>query len=104
MSQLNNNDYKQILEYYNEPIPHSARLIKLNAEHLLASKLCRCIKKVDKTNEARAIGICTKTILKSKGITRGKFKCKGKSTIKLKKNKKTITIKNKKNITIKNKN
>ena len=96
MSQLNNNDYKQILEYYNEPIPHSARLTKLNAENILASKLCRCIKKVDKTNEARAIGICTKTILNSKGITRGKFKCKGKSTIKLKKYKKTNTIKNRK--------
>lgn len=98
MSQLNNNDYKQILEYYNEPIPHSTRLIKLNAEHILASKLCRCIKKVDKKNEARAIGICTKAILNSKGISRGKFKCKGKSTIKLKKgkNKKTNTIKNRK--------
>jgi hypothetical protein len=96
MSQLNNNDYKQILEYYNEPIPRSVRLTKLNAEHILANKLCRCIKKVDKTNEARSIGICTKTIFNSKGFTRGKFKCKGKSTIKLKKGKKTNTIKNKK--------
>jgi hypothetical protein len=96
MSQLNNNDYKQILEYYNEPIPHSARLTKLNAEHILSSKLCRCIKKVDIKNEARSIGICTKTIINSKGLIRGKFKCKGKSTIKLKKNKKTTTIKNRK--------
>ena len=96
MSQLNNKDYKQILEYYNEPIPKSARLTKLNAELILANKLCRCIKKVDRQNEARSIGICTKTILNSKGITRGKFKCKGKYTIKLKKNKKTITIKNRK--------
>ena len=98
MSQLNNNDYKQILEYYNEPIPNSTRLIKLNAEHILANKLCRCIKKVDKTNEARSIGICSKTIFNSKGFTRGKFRCKGKATIKLKKgkNKKTNTIKKRK--------
>ena len=95
MSQLNNNDYKQILEYYNEPIPNSKRLIRTNAENILSSKLCRCIKKVNKNNEARAIGICTKTIFNSKGLMRGKFKCKGKSTIKLKKSKKNITIKNK---------
>jgi hypothetical protein len=94
MSQLNNSDYKQILEYYNEPIPKSKNLIKSHAEHILSNKLCRCIKKVDKKNEQRAIGICTKTILNSKGLTRGKFKCKGKSTIKLKKTKKNLTYKN----------
>jgi len=94
MSQLNNNDYKQILEYYNEPIPKSKSLIKIQAEHILHNKLCRCIKKVDKKNEARAIGICTKTILNSKGLIRGKFKCKGNSTIKLKKSTKNLTYKN----------
>jgi hypothetical protein len=93
MSQLNNKDYKQILDYYNEPIPKSKNLIKSQAEYILSNKLCRCIKKVDKTNEARAIGICTKTILNSKGITRGKFKCKGKTAIKLKKTKKNLTLK-----------
>jgi hypothetical protein len=96
MSNLNNNDYQQILEYYNETIPKSKKLTKIAAEKLLSSKLCRCIKKVDIKNEARSIGICTKTILNNKGLIRGKFKCKGKSTIKLKKNKKTITLKNKK--------
>jgi hypothetical protein len=96
MSKLNNNDYKQILEYYNKPIPTSMYLIKLKAEHILASKLCRCIKKLDTTNQAKAIGICTKTVINNKGLIRGKFKCKGKSTIKLKKNKNNITIKNRK--------
>ena len=62
MSELTNNDYKNILEYYKKPIPISKRLIKMNAEKVIASKLCRCIKKVDKEHEARAIGICTKTI------------------------------------------
>lgn len=93
MSQLNNNDYKHILEYYNQPIPNSNILIKKQAERILSNKLCRCIKKLDKKNEARSIGICTKTILNSKGFVRGKFKCKGNSTIKLKKSKKNLTYK-----------
>ena len=85
MSELNNADYKKILEYYEKPIPKSKRLLKMNAEKIMSEKLCRCIKKVDKENEARAIGICTKTIFNRKGYTRGKFKCKGKATIKFKK-------------------
>lgn len=64
----------------------------MHAENLLASKLCRCIKKVDKRFESRSIGICTKTVINSKGYTRGKFTCKQKPTIKLLKNK---TMKNK---------
>lgn len=91
MSELTKNDYKKILEYYSEPMPKSNTIIKYKAEKLLASKLCRCIKKVDKTNEGRAIGICTKTIFNRKGYTRGKFKCKGNQTIKFKK-----TLKNRK--------
>ena len=39
-------------------------------------KLCRCIKKIASTNESRSIGICTKSIFKNKGYTRGKFTCK----------------------------
>jgi hypothetical protein len=95
MTELNNNDYKQILEYYNKEIPKSKRLLKQSAENILANKLCRCIKKVDKKNEGRAIGICTKTILNRRGYTRGKFKCKGKATIKLIKSKKNITKRHK---------
>jgi len=95
MSELTNNDYIKILEFYNKAIPKSKRLLKMQAEKLLVSKLCRCIKKVDKENEARAIGICTKTIINNKGFTRGKFTCKKKETISLKK-KKNITKKNRK--------
>ena len=53
------------------------------------------IKKVDKNNEARAIGICTRTIFNRRGYTRGKFKCKGNQTVKFKKNKKSVTKRNK---------
>lgn len=94
MSELTNNDYKRILEYYNKPIPKSKRLLKMQAEKMLVSKLCRCIKKVDKVNEVRAIGICTKTIINNKGFTRGQFTCKKKQTIRLKK--KNVTRKNRK--------
>jgi hypothetical protein len=66
--ELNRNDYKQILEYYDMNIPRSNRLIKIAAENILSKKLCRCIKKVgeEKQTEARAIGICTKTIFNRK--------------------------------------
>jgi hypothetical protein len=93
MYTLNNTDYKSILEYYNAPIPKSSRLLKVNAENILANKLCRCIKKLDPTEEAKSVGICTKTILNRKGLTRGKFKCRGKNNsiiIKKTKNKKIL--------------
>jgi hypothetical protein len=96
MSELTINDYKFILKYYNKSIPKSSRLLKMAAEKILAEKLCRCIKKVDPINEARAIGICTKSIFNRKGFTRGKFKCKGKATIKFKKTN-SLTKKNYKN-------
>ena len=91
MSELNINDFKQILEYYGEPIPNSNRLTKAAAETLLASKLCRCIKKIGGENEKKAIGVCTKTILNRRGYTRGNFKCRGSPTIKLKRNTKKTT-------------
>lgn len=102
MSQLTTNDYKHILEFYNKPIPKSKRILKMQAEKILTNKLCRCIKKIDKGSEARAIGICTKTIINNKGFKRGKFTCKKKSSIKL--FKKISNKLSKKNKTIKNKN
>ena len=96
MSQINNNDYKKILEYYKQSIPISKRQLKIQAEKILASKLCRCIKKIEPSNESKSIGICTKTIFNSKGFTRGKFKCKGKKFVTFRKssnNKKTRKIK-----------
>jgi hypothetical protein len=95
MSELTNIDYKKILEFYNKPIPKSKRLLRIQAEKLLVTKLCRCIKKVDKQNETRAIGICTKSIINSKGLIRGKFTCKKRQEINLKK-KNNITRKTRK--------
>lgn len=98
MDGLTNKDYTKILAYYNIIIPKSKRLLKQKAEKILAEKLCRCIKKLDPVNEAKSIGICTKTIINSKGLTRGKFKCKGKQMITLKKisKNKAKTMKNNK--------
>lgn len=91
MTELKNNDYIKILEYYKKPIPKSKRLLKIEAELILGTKLCRCIKKLDPTNEAKSIGICTKSIFNRKGLSRGTFNCKKKYTLKLKKLKKKST-------------
>lgn len=96
MTSLTNYDYINILEFYKKPIPKSKRILKIEAEKIISSKLCRCIKNLDPSNEAKSIGICTKSILINKGFRRGNFKCKGKPTIKLTKIPKNYTRRNKK--------
>jgi len=90
MPNLTKKDYITVLNYYKQTIPTKAKTIKQNAEKILRDKLCRCIKKVDKTNEARSIGICTRSVFNKKGLTRGKFNCTGKDAVinvtKMKKN------------------
>lgn len=81
MSELTKDDHRQILEYYHQPVPYSARIAKIQAEKILSTKLCRCIKKADRRNEKRAIGICTKSIINRKGFKRGAFRCKTRSKI-----------------------
>jgi hypothetical protein len=77
-------EYKTILIYYKVPIPKDKKDMKRQAEKLITDKLCGCIKQVAKkgklpnranVSEQKAIGICTKTIVNSKGITRGSFTC-----------------------------
>ena len=88
-SSLKNQDYIDILNFYKLEIPKSNTKIKLLAENIMANKLCRCIKKIPGTNEAKSIGICTKTIFGRKGYTRGKFKCKKKQNVLFRKTRKT---------------
>lgn len=85
MLTITNKDYIKILEYYKIEIPTSTKLLKEKATNILAQKLCRCIKKVDPTNEAKSIGICTKTIFNKKGYQRGTFQCKKKQTVNFRK-------------------
>lgn len=96
MSSLSEKDYREILEYYKKPIPSSKRILKNSAEKIMSSKLCKCIKKLDPQNESKSIGICTRTIFNTKGITRGKFQCKKQQSVTMKKNNKTLKIKNNK--------
>jgi hypothetical protein len=88
-SNLTKGDYIKILNFYKVPIPESSKKLKLEAEKLLAEKLCRCIKSVDPKNEPKSIGICTRTIFNKKGLKRGSFKCKKNQNVTFKKNTKT---------------
>lgn len=107
---LSLNDYMVILKFYKIDMSHmKQKTIKQKAEAILAEKLCRCIKKVDKSlkeeskynknknksrktiktpsNESRAIAICKNSIFTKKNITLAKFKCKGTARLLPSKNK-----------------
>ena len=84
MSTLTQNDYKQILDFYKISIPVNKKQMKYLAEKIISEKLCKCIKKVDPKNETRSIGICTKSVINRKGFVRGKFQCKKKRFVTLK--------------------
>lgn len=104
------NDYISILKFYKIDVSRmKQKAIKQKAEAILAEKLCRCIKKVDKslgverkynkkknksskknkkpTSESRAIAICKNSIFTKKNITAAKFKCKGTARLLPSKNK-----------------
>ena len=88
MSSLSTRDYKAILRFYD--IDYSRmknKQVKIIAENALATKLCRCIKKVDPKDESRSIGICTDSVFGKKGLAIHGFTCKKKP--RLKKNRKT---------------
>lgn len=77
---LTKTDYMDILKYYKINSKNlSKKQIKNQAENILATKLCRCIKKIDgyPENEKKGIAICTNSILKKRGIKNYGFKCKG---------------------------
>ncbi len=95
--ELTNKDYINILKFYKMNIPKSKQLLKIQAEKIMAEKLCKCIKKVG-PDEKKSIAICTKSIFNRKNLKRGKFNCKGKSSVKIQKNNgsvsKSVTKKN----------
>jgi len=91
--ELTNKDYINILKYYKINIPKSKRLLKQQAEKIISTKLCKCIKKIGTQNEAKSIGICTKTIFNNKGYTRGSFQCKKTQYVNFRKTNKNKTRK-----------
>ena len=95
--ELTNKDYLSILNYYNKPIPKTQILIKQEAEHIMATKLCKCIKNVDTNSgsESRAIAICRDAVIQKKGLDIFSFTCKNKAKLIPKKNTKINLIKTK---------
>jgi hypothetical protein len=77
---LTSADYKNVLKFYKMDLTHmKQREIKEKAEHLLATKLCKCIKSIKNRSavtEKRAIAICYNSVIKKKGIKTFRFKCK----------------------------
>jgi hypothetical protein len=94
---ISNSDYSKILSYYGLEIPKKGTRLQEAAENILSQKLCSCIKKVGPP-EPRAIGVCTKTVLNRKGLSRGKFKCKNGRKIDLKKTARKLMIGKKKTL------
>lgn len=91
---LKKEDYVKILIHYNIDIPKTKkgnvdlRKTKKQVRNLLASKLCRCIKKVQKGSklkEPAAISICNRSIFKNRNMKHYSFKCKKTKTLKNKK-------------------
>lgn len=75
---LTKNDYINLLEFYNVKYKknNSYKNLKKLGEKILANKLCKCIKSVDKRNENKSIAICRSKIFKNRNITFRKFTCK----------------------------
>jgi len=73
-------DYTKILSFYKIKIPSSHKELKRLATDIMANKLCKCIKSIHTPNN---IASCTKSIFKSKGITRGLFKCRKNRTVRM---------------------
>ena len=68
---LTKNEYIEILNFYNINFNSNMpiKLIRKSVEKIIATKLCRCIKKVNnETHESRAIGICNKSVIKNKNL------------------------------------
>tara|TARA_B110000305_G_scaffold129288_1_gene144614 strand:+ start:4215 stop:4538 length:324 start_codon:yes stop_codon:yes gene_type:complete len=84
LSHLTLKDYKHVLKFYGIPLPKNKYTLKKKANSILAKKLCRCIKKVNKTKkkgrlrmkEKDAIAICRKSVINRKGFKSFGFTCK----------------------------
>ena len=83
-SALTKLDYIKILNFYHIKLPKTTAEMKESANNIMASKLCMCIKNINTPNN---IASCTKSIFKSKGLTRGKFKCTKNRTVRFTKQK-----------------
>ena len=76
-------DYQKILSYYKMPFDNlSTRELKQTAEDILATKLCKCIKAVEKkVGTQNAIGLCTTSVFGKKGLKYFDMSCKGRAKL-----------------------
>lgn len=70
---LNRDDYETIAQHYG-----LTNDTKTAIENTMARKMCRCVKKVQKTtgSETPAIAICNKSIFRQRGLKFNKVTCK----------------------------
>jgi hypothetical protein len=82
-SSITRSDYQKILSYYKLPFERlSDRELKRQAEDILANKLCKCIKSVEKkTGTQNAIALCTASVFGKKGLKFFDMSCKGKARL-----------------------
>lgn len=86
---LTRSEYIEILNFYNINFNQNMplNLLRKSVEKIIATKLCRCIKKVNnETHESRAIGICNKSVIKNKNLAIYKFSCKKRPYLQVKNN------------------
>lgn len=76
-------DYEKILSYYKMPFENlSSQELKQKAEDILASKLCKCIKAVEKkVGTQNAIALCTTSVFGKKGLKYFDMSCKGRAQL-----------------------
>jgi hypothetical protein len=78
---LSKSEYISILQYYNiDSKKMSMNEVKKTAENILATKMCRCIKKFENNyknvKESGAFAICRNSIFTKKNIKFFRFSCK----------------------------
>lgn len=76
---LTSEDYKMILKHYKVKIPKTKKERREAVDKLLATKMCKCIKTVEKTSkieEPGAIAICNKSIFRNRGLKFNRITCK----------------------------
>ena len=110
MSSLTNKDFRTILKHYKLKVPRTKKKTRKKAVSVMAGKLCRCIKKVQKKKNRRtkkkyrrnpATAICTASIFKKRGLIHNRFNCKKTPRLYINKKTKKYFKKTRKNFNMK---
>jgi hypothetical protein len=75
---MTKSDYEKILSYYKLPFGNLSNAeLKRKAEHILATKLCKCMK----AGTQNAISLCTASVFGKKGLKYFDMSCKGRAQL-----------------------